>query len=932
MAKKKKLLTAVAAVATAAAVMLGGTFAWQSISQTALNEASDVINPGGRLHDDFNGENKDIYVENFAEDPIYARIQLSEYFEIISNYGAGEGVETSTQLLGSKNDDGTYNYDTFTNYASLNAEGVVQAGVNGTYVDGAEEGAEGYAYWSWKTGGSTVYMPTFNMNKDSLKADINGIYEDGNVGTISDRILDLDHEDAQYSEYKEYADGETLTDDEIYDADANDAEDDGITTVPGVEHTAKSTETGSLISMADWDGTAGPYWVYDTDGWVYWAQAIEPDTATGLLLDSIELNQVMDDTWYYAINVVAQFVTADDVGKSDGTGFYAEGNAPTAEAEALLRAIGVTSVDEEAGDLQPEPESPLQLTITPDQSWYLEGASTTSIELSASATYAGTSVNDLSTISWSISGNTSANTTLSETAGSINTLTIGNDETADIEITATFTYETEVDGETVSETATEKIMITNGPSVGSIVMFGADGNALHATSHYTAGTDNVYTAYFFEKYLGNVTLYDKADAYTGEALELLEKGLTFAFMDEEGNVTEAEGVTLSQNGSVLTLSIPEDFTDTITIGFDHEDWGSGSFTLKKPMTQKALQDALNAGGYIDLTGESVTTTESQTASGLSFSYDLLWHNGGTVNGGTLNLTSANGRGLFINNENNWPDEGDGANTVTMNNTIINANGVSAVYVQAIDAPVNLNNVSITSDNAGLYVNMGSEIVTLNDVTIDAANNDTWAGEDYFNSAIAVANPGHVVINSGSYTGTNAVYIFSSGGTVDIYGGTFDGKLKEDAGTLTIYGGTFTVDPGEYVAEGYEAVNNGDETWTVQEIGSGEGGEESTLAMTFQSSPGYIEDMAGGAMVNFVRNRTEAETWNLYGCSEGEFTLSSSNGSVTFEPFPDTSENTDWYIVIPASVTENFTVTATAVNDPTKVVVFTVNMVDPVDGE
>ena len=52
MASKKKAATTVVAVATAAALLLGGTFAWQSISQTALNEASDVINPGGRLHND----------------------------------------------------------------------------------------------------------------------------------------------------------------------------------------------------------------------------------------------------------------------------------------------------------------------------------------------------------------------------------------------------------------------------------------------------------------------------------------------------------------------------------------------------------------------------------------------------------------------------------------------------------------------------------------------------------------------------------------------------------------------------------------------------------------------------------------------------------------------------------------------------------------
>lgn len=37
MANSKKKLTSAVAVVTAAALLLGGTFAWQSISQEALN-------------------------------------------------------------------------------------------------------------------------------------------------------------------------------------------------------------------------------------------------------------------------------------------------------------------------------------------------------------------------------------------------------------------------------------------------------------------------------------------------------------------------------------------------------------------------------------------------------------------------------------------------------------------------------------------------------------------------------------------------------------------------------------------------------------------------------------------------------------------------------------------------------------------------------
>ena len=100
--------------------------------------------------------------------------------------------------------------------------------------------------------------------------------------------------------------------------------------------------------MAEWQERGSPigsYWVCDTDGWCYWAQPIEPHTATGLLLSGIELTQVMDDSWYYAIRVVAQFITADDLGMKDHTGFYADNQTVSNDALDLLLAIGVDVFD-----------------------------------------------------------------------------------------------------------------------------------------------------------------------------------------------------------------------------------------------------------------------------------------------------------------------------------------------------------------------------------------------------------------------------------------------------------------------------------------------------------------------------------------------------------------------------------------------------------
>ena len=185
--KKRKIAASIGAVAMAAAILLTGTFAWQSISQQALNETMSAVNPGGRLHNDFDGRNKDVYVENFGDTPIFARVRLDEYMEI----GAGAGLKTGDADYGSKK-------------ATPVKDG---ADINDmstwtTHISGATaEDDPFHEYVEWELGGSTTYMPTFNKNKDSLKADINGTYD----GTDPD-------DDIHYDDYHAYSPGEQVTD------------------------------------------------------------------------------------------------------------------------------------------------------------------------------------------------------------------------------------------------------------------------------------------------------------------------------------------------------------------------------------------------------------------------------------------------------------------------------------------------------------------------------------------------------------------------------------------------------------------------------------------------------------------------------------------------------------------------------------------------
>ena len=326
--KLRKIGSIVTATLVACALFLTGTFAWQSISQEALNEKAGSSNPGGRLHDDFDGTNKDVYVENFTDTdtgvPIFARVRLQEYMEVGADAGKKKG-EASRKVTVIGNPDAKIN-DMKTWHVHKEE-----------YV--ASESTQGktdpdtilHDYWTLEWGGSTTYMPTFNKNKDSLKPDRNGTLEglDGKYGKENGDT------DAPYSDYKKWADQEQKKDTAIYDADDNNVDEgDGAaenTNITKIEetHIAKATETGTVIRMAEWKAQGskpGKYWVYDTDGWAYWAEPIMPQTATGLFLTGIKPDRQPDEDWYYAINVVGQFATSGDWGeKEKTTGFYKDG-------------------------------------------------------------------------------------------------------------------------------------------------------------------------------------------------------------------------------------------------------------------------------------------------------------------------------------------------------------------------------------------------------------------------------------------------------------------------------------------------------------------------------------------------------------------------------------------------------------------------------
>ncbi|MCL2508709.1 MAG: hypothetical protein FWF05_05990 [Oscillospiraceae bacterium] len=55
-------------------------------------------------------------------------------------------------------------------------------------------------------------------------------------------------------------------------------------------------------------------WVVDTDGFAYWTQSVAVGETTGLLISKIELVKDPESDYYYAVNTVAEMVSADDLG------------------------------------------------------------------------------------------------------------------------------------------------------------------------------------------------------------------------------------------------------------------------------------------------------------------------------------------------------------------------------------------------------------------------------------------------------------------------------------------------------------------------------------------------------------------------------------------------------------------------------------------
>lgn len=270
MSKKKKVSAAITAV-LAVAVAVGGAYAWTDYTQNARNTFNVEAQAEVLLHDDFDGENKDVYVENTGSTEVYVRVKFVEYFQIGTESMLPEFTEDGSRPTTKADPDDVKTWPTHrfdgTNEANREVCDLVSH----------------HDYFTWVMSGEKKAYLSNIKDFTTLDGSVQSQFETMNVG-------------------------DTIQIDDI--------------TATKKETAAKS----DMMLLSAWlkltDKPEEPCWLLDTDGWAYWSAPLAGGEATNLLLDEVITSKSgFYDNSVYHIDVQLQAATLDDLAKweADGT-------------------------------------------------------------------------------------------------------------------------------------------------------------------------------------------------------------------------------------------------------------------------------------------------------------------------------------------------------------------------------------------------------------------------------------------------------------------------------------------------------------------------------------------------------------------------------------------------------------------------------------
>lgn len=330
---KQKRMQALAVMIIAVIIALAGTFAWQSFNQRIQNIFHLTSSPNVNLHDDFaGGPKKDVYVENSGRLPVLVRVRLTELLRLGGRVLPEDAVDGDERI----------NWHIHTPETAACSVCAFEA----------------HRYYTWVMDGQKFYMPAHQSAKgshtsgdetasagvtgggDEEEASADSVYTEPIA--VGDKVRIIDYRALLMNAFQEiYFDDQTKLSTLLgYINEYTGGDDTNAAYIqqeiesipdnylvknvkqyddqPAEEHTRRLNEVRltliptQIISIYDWIlGTTygeprvtGDFWIMDSDGWCYWANALAKNQATGLLISSvINENKYSGGNITYKINV-----------------------------------------------------------------------------------------------------------------------------------------------------------------------------------------------------------------------------------------------------------------------------------------------------------------------------------------------------------------------------------------------------------------------------------------------------------------------------------------------------------------------------------------------------------------------------------------------------------------------------------------------------
>ncbi|WP_407513770.1 hypothetical protein, partial [Lactococcus muris] len=318
----------------------------QAFNQRAINDRIRENIPGGRVHDYYNRdtENKDVFVENYGNVPLMARIRLSEFMEKRST-----GDTDFTPIVNGTIRD---QVDTWTVMRPS------ETNLNTRVGDSAAFNTYSNLTFGWSRSGQDApwFMPTFNRDNQDLMTAAAGHARDWVTSTATDGVTDGathpgDGTDAYWS--------------------SGDSFDNSGPVWPGEEVTHDAAQNlqqeRAPMTISQWAALpnnlkVGNFWVIDHQtGWAYWANQLQAGETTSYLLDAAQMTAAANNIpgeYYYGIHVDGQLISPDRINDflaADGSFTHHD------DLSDFLTAVQNGSIDNNWGN--PGPEENVQ----PDQ-------------------------------------------------------------------------------------------------------------------------------------------------------------------------------------------------------------------------------------------------------------------------------------------------------------------------------------------------------------------------------------------------------------------------------------------------------------------------------------------------------------------------------------------------------------------------------------